>query len=331
MILTLVGDVMLGRGVAMEIERRPPQSFWGNTLPVLRGADLLIGGLECAITTHRIAWTRTPKVFHFRARPRAVEVLRTAGFRAVALANNHVLDFEEQGLLDTLDHLDAAGIAHAGAGRTLAEAAAPAVVDAGGVRVGMIAFTDNEPVWAAGRDRLGTNYTEIRPEPDVLARVEQGIAQARAQGAQVVVLSLHWGPNMRLRPPAHFRRFARAALERGVDLVHGHSAHIFQGVEVYQAKPILYDTGDFLDDYAVDPVLRNDQSLIFMADLDERGVRELRMIPVRLNYAIVNLAMGEDLEEISERMQALSAEMGTSVERTDSVLQVAVRGTSGSD
>ncbi|HBY94419.1 MAG TPA: poly-gamma-glutamate biosynthesis protein, partial [Chloroflexi bacterium] len=101
MILALVGDVMLGRGVAMEIERRPPESFWGDTLPMLRGADLVIGGLECAITTHRIPWTRTPKVFHFRAPPKAVDVLLASGIRCVPLANNHTLDFEEQGLLDT--------------------------------------------------------------------------------------------------------------------------------------------------------------------------------------------------------------------------------------
>lgn len=326
MILAMVGDVMLGRGVAKEIERRTPESFWGDTLPLLRSADLLIAGLECAITTHPTPWTRTPKVFHFRAPPKAVEVLRAAGVRCVSLANNHTLDFEEEGLLDTLRYLDAAGIARAGAGRNLAEAAAPAILEAGGLRVGVLAFTDNEPGWAAGPDRPGTNYIEIRPEdPAVLERVERGIAQARSQGAQIVVLSLHWGPNMRLRPSAPFRRFARAVVDRGVDLVYGHSAHIFQGIELYRGSPILYDTGDFLDDYAVDPILRNDQSLIFFVDLDEEGVRELRLVPVKLNYAVVNRATGRDLEEISERMIALSAEMSTPVERLDSILRVAVR------
>ena len=115
MLLALVGDVMLGRGVAAEIERpdRAPESFWGDKLPLLRGADLVIANLECAVTTHPVPWTRYPKVFHFKAPPRATEVLRAAGVRLVSLANNHTLDFEEQGLLDTLDHLDAAGIARA--------------------------------------------------------------------------------------------------------------------------------------------------------------------------------------------------------------------------
>jgi len=252
-------------------------------------------------------------------------VLRAAGIRVVALANNHTLDFELQGLLDTIVHLDAASIAHAGAGQNLAAARRPAIVEAAGVRVGMVAFTDNEPGWAAGSNQPGTNYIEIRPNPPTLQVVAQAVAGARAQGAQIVILSLHWGPNMRLRPPQHFRQFARAALERGVDLVYGHSAHIFQGVEAAQGKPILYDTGDFLDDYVVDPVLRNDQSLIFFAAVDAQGVRELRLVPVRLEYAAVNRASGADLEAICTRMRNLSAELGTTVERIDSVLRVVMR------
>ena len=325
MLLALLGDVMLGRGVAEQIAHRAPESFWGDTLPLLQRADLVVAGLECAITTHPTPWTRTPKVFHFRAPPQAVDVLHAAGVRLVALANNHTLDFEIQGLLDTIAHLDAAGIAHAGAGANLAAARTPAILDAGGVRVGMIAFTDNEPGWAAGSNQPGINYLAIRPDQPTLAIVARAAADARARGAQVVILSLHWGPNMRARPPGHFRQFARAALARGVDIVYGHSAHIFQGVEIVQGKPILYDTGDFLDDYAVDPALRNDQSLIFFADADAQGVRELWLAPVRLEYAAVNRAGGADLEAICARMRDLSAELGTVVERTDSVLRVAVQ------
>ena len=74
--IALVGDIMLGRGVGAEIERpeRMPESFWGDTLSLLREADLVTGGLECAVTTHPHAWTRSPKVFHFKAPPRAVGV-----------------------------------------------------------------------------------------------------------------------------------------------------------------------------------------------------------------------------------------------------------------
>src|SRR4029453_9823166 len=89
MLLALIGDVMLGRGVAEEIAHRAPESFWGDTLPLLRQADLVVAGLECAITTHPVPWTRTPKVFHFKAPPRATAVLKAGGMQLVSLANNH--------------------------------------------------------------------------------------------------------------------------------------------------------------------------------------------------------------------------------------------------
>lgn len=311
---------MLGRGVAAEIDRRTPASFWGDLRPLLLGADLVLANLECAITTHTAPWCRTPKVFHFRAPPGAVEVLKAGGVGVVSLANNHVLDFEEEGLADTIRYLDAAGIAHAGAGENLQAASKPAIVEAAGLKVGVVAFTDNEPGWAAGVERPGTNYLAMGRDTHALETVEQGLTSARDRGADFVVLSLHWGPNMVLRPPASFREFAAAALDLGADLIHGHSAHVFQGVEIRRGRPILYDTGDVLDDYAVDPVLRNDRSFVFLADVDIGGVRGLRMAPVRLRYAVVNLAMGRDAEEACARMQELSAEMDTRLVRIDSEL-----------
>ncbi len=304
--LAFIGDVMLGRGVNAEIARRAPESFWGDTLPVLRSADAVIANLECAITRHLQPWSKTPKVFHFRADPPAVEVLRAGNIRCVTLANNHTLDFEEQGLLDTLKYLDDAGIAHVGAGRNLAEARAPVTLDVAGVRIGIGALTDNEPAFAAGEDRPGTNYAEI-PSPEAFDYVEE--TSARVQGADLFVLGLHWGPNMVLRPPAHFRAFAEAALDRGVDLIYGHSAHLFHGVQKRDRKLILYDTGDFLDDYAVDPVLRNDWSFIFLVEVEPSGIAGLRMVPVRLGYAEVNLAKGDEREAILERMERLSGEL----------------------
>lgn len=132
--LALAGDVMLGRLVSDIVIKNPPAQPWGDLLAIMGGADARLVNLECAITRHRQRWTRTDKVFHFRADPRVIEVLHVARIDAVALANNHVFDYNEAGLLDTLQYLDRAGIAHAGAGHDLAEACQPALVDAGGCR-----------------------------------------------------------------------------------------------------------------------------------------------------------------------------------------------------
>jgi poly-gamma-glutamate capsule biosynthesis protein CapA/YwtB (metallophosphatase superfamily) len=249
--------------------------------------------------------------------------LRTARIDACSLANNHTLDFEEQGLLDTLEHLDAAGIRHAGAGRNQEEAADPAILTVPANhtrRAALLAFTDNEPSFAAGTDRPGTNYLPVSLKPDVLRRVERAVSAVRGMGVDTVIFSNHWGPNMVQRPKKIFRRFAHAVIDRGVDIYYGHSAHVFQGVEIYRGKPIIYDTGDFIDDYAVNPELRNDWSFLFQVSVVEGRFERLDLTPVKLSYARVDLATGGERETILNRMEGLSAEMGTVFTRREGAL-----------
>src|SRR5918993_4273751 len=184
---------MLGRRVAEVLnDRMRPEEPWGDVMPLLDAADLRIINLECAITDNEQPWTRTPKGFRFRAHPSAIETLRMAQIDACSLANNHTLDFEEQGLLDTLEHLDTAGIRHAGAGRNREQAADPAIltVPADDVRrVALLAFTDNEPPFAAGIDRPGTNYLPVTLKPEGLPRVERTVSYVREMGVATVIFS----------------------------------------------------------------------------------------------------------------------------------------------
>jgi len=245
--LAFTGDVMLGRLVNERLHTMQPEEVWGDVLPHLAQADLRFVNLECALTTHLQPWTRTWKMFHFRADPEAVRVLQAAHIDACTLANNHILDYEERGLRDTLRILNAAGICHAGAGANTEEAAAPAMLEAklseesgtSPCRVALLSFTDNEPDFAAGSEHPGTNYLEVSLQQETLTRVADSIAHARAQGADLVVFSNHWGANFVERPSAEFRSFARCVIELGADIYHGHSAHICQGIEIYRGKPIL--------------------------------------------------------------------------------------------
>lgn len=329
--LAFVGDIMLGRMVDAQIGLRPPESFWGSALSVLRRAAAVFGNLECAVSDRGVAHGRVRKAFAFRARPAAVDVLRAGGIRWVSLANNHVLDYGDEALLDTLRHLDDAGIAHAGAGPTLAAAVAPAVVVVESLRVGVVAITDNEPDFAAGASRAGTHYVPIAPTRPVLDALGGQVDRLRRRGAAPIVLSAHWGPNMVETPPVAFRRFARAAIDLGVDILHGHSAHVFQGVEAHAGGVILYDTGDFLDDYAVDPALRNDWSFIFLVDVDAGKPTRLRMVPVRLRPARVDLAAGAEAAAIESRMIARCAALGVRPRRTGEGLELPLGADAGGD
>jgi poly-gamma-glutamate synthesis protein (capsule biosynthesis protein) len=309
--LACLGDVMLARGVSEVLEHHDADEVWGDTLALLRKADVRLANLECCISERGCRFD-PPRTFYFRAIPKAFDTLRAAHMNVVTLANNHVLDYGEEALLDTLEGLDWAGIKRVGAGRDLEEAEAPVVLDVKGVKLGVVGCTDNFPEYGADRSRPGTFHVDIVPSG--VKRVGRCIARARELGADVVVVTAHWGPNMRERPPDNFRDFARAVMDEGADMWFGHSAHIFQGVEFYRGKPIVYDGGDFVDDYAVDERLRNDRSLLWFVRFGE-GEIELSAYPVQLSFARTDRARDRSFEWIAARLENLSSQFGTAVMR----------------
>jgi len=321
-----VGDLMLGRLVSEQLRHgRTPESCWGDIGPLMRQADGVIANLECAITTHAQPWHRTAKVFHFGADPKAIDVLRAGNIRAVSLANNHILDFETAGLFDTLDTLDRAGIVHAGADRSEAEVFAPAAVRIGGVEIALFSVTDNEPPFAARGGEAGTAYLDPSDRASAARPSAAEIVRARANGAEFVVLSCHMGPNMVLEPSRTIRSYRTDAVARGIDIVHGHSAHVVQGVERIGHSLVLHDTGDFLDDYAVDPILHNDWSFIFFLETDARGLRRLNLVPVMLELAQVRRARPDEAGPICARMIAQSAKFGTDFAQTAEGLELVLQ------
>jgi poly-gamma-glutamate synthesis protein (capsule biosynthesis protein) len=114
---------------------------------------------------------------------------------------------------------------------------------------------------------------------------------------------------MRASPLPHVRKAARALHEAGAVLVAGSSAHVFQGVE----WNVLYDLGDFLDDYARDPVLRNDLGLLFLVELEPDGPRRIEAVPLKLEYCFTGLASDGDAAWIRQRFRRACAELGTEV------------------
>jgi poly-gamma-glutamate capsule biosynthesis protein CapA/YwtB (metallophosphatase superfamily) len=318
--LGFVGDLMFGRLTSRELRRRDPEWFWGDVLGLLKSADGVFGNLECAITTTDHRWRRSPKTFHFRADPAAIKVLQVGNIRFVSLANNHAMDFEVDGLKDTLRYLDDASIAHAGAGVDVREAAAPSFVDIGPLRVAVFAITDNMPEAAASEISPGLCYVD--PATGDGGPTASDFARAREDGAHLVVVAAHLGPNMVQRPDPVLRAYKRRLAAEGADIVHGHSAHVIQGVERVGTSLVFHDAGDFVDDYAVDPDLRNDLSFLMLVDASISGFHRLQLVPVRLYFAQVRRAPPRDADLICERMQLLSREFGLTLDRTSEGLEI---------
>jgi poly-gamma-glutamate capsule biosynthesis protein CapA/YwtB (metallophosphatase superfamily) len=322
--LALAGDVMLARLVNEAIRTNGPLYSWGDLLPLVRNADLSLVNLECVIAESGEPF-EPARVFYFRADPQAIEVLTEGGVDYVTLSNNHAMDYQGPALLETIQRLDEHGIAHAGAGGNLQEAGQFALLETGGIRVGVVAFADHFQEYAATETDPGTNIIPITLDMPHFSRVEDGIQAARAAGADLVVFSIHWGPNMRHAPPQHFREFARAVMDAGADIFHGHSAHVFQGIEIYEGKPILYDTGDLIDDYYVDIVHKNDQQFLFLVTTTQDRVVRIELVPVLISNAQVNTAHGAVVDQMYDRMSKLSAAMGTEIRREGDNLVIDVK------
>ncbi len=297
--LGLAGDTMLGRKVGEAISDHGPESVLGeDVVAIAREADLFVLNLECCVSERGKPWPDPAKPFFFRAPPSAVDVLRRLGADCVTLANNHALDFGAQALLDTFEHLNAAGIDWVGAGEDRERARAPAIFERNGLRLAVLGCSDHPEEYAADADAPGIAYG-LEWVPQAIERMD----------ADHVLVTPHWGPNMTSEPLPRVRRLAETLRAAGATLVAGHSAHVFHGV----GAGVLYDLGDFLDDYAVDPRLRNDLGLLFLVDLDESGPVRLEAVPLELDYCHTRLATGAGRGWIARRFRDACRALGTEI------------------
>ena len=323
--IVLLGDVMLGRLVDRRLAAAPPEYPWGDTLPLLRSADALMANLECVIADR--GEPRPGKTFTFRSSAAHVAVLTAARVTAVSLANNHSMDYGPLALQDCLALLADHGIGSAGAGLSIEAARRPAEFGASGVRVACLAFTDNEPAWEAG-PHPGTHYVPLDPGDPRFGRLLADIAETKRR-SDVLVVSGHWGPNWGYAPLKEHVRAAHLFVDEGADVVCGHSPHVVRGIELYRGRPILYSCGDFIDDYAVDTVERNDEACVFCLDYDGTDLRRILVVPTMIARLRATLAQGIDRERIARTMQTLCARLNTECELIADGLRILPRRTHG--
>lgn len=348
--LFLCGDVMTGRGIDqilphpgnpvlyeryansalsyVELAERSSGTIprpvgydyvWGDALAALERAApaARIVNLETAITTCDDA---AAKGINYRMNPRNAEVLIAARIDCCVLANNHVLDWGEQGLEETLDVLEAAHIRYAGAGRSFREAAAPArIALPAGSRVLVFAFgfegSGIPPAWVAG-SAPGVNFIAEATE-DAIARIAKQVERLARHG-DICVASIHWGGNWGYVIPPAERAFAHDLIDiAGFHLVHGHSSHHVKAIEVHRDRLILYGCGDFLTDYegiSGHEEFRSDLSVMYLPELEPTGaLSTLKMVGFQMRRFRLNSAASGDVQWLQQRLERESATFGTHV------------------
>jgi len=297
---------------------------WGDARQELarRQPDLRIVNLETAVTTSETPWPG--KGVHYRMHPANVSCLRALPADCCVLANNHVMDWGEAGLLETLEVLHAAGLQTAGAGRNLDEATAPAVFRiADDRRVLVFAFAfENSGVpaaWRASAQAPGLGVLRDFASTSVKA-VARAVDEHRCAGDRVVI-SLHWGPNWGFGVDPAERHFAHELVRvAGADIVHGHSSHHVRAIEVHRGRLILYGCGDLLNDYEGIPgheVYRGDLALMYFAALDDStgALRELVLVPTCTRRFRINYAAPDQADWLYTTLNREGRSLGTRVER----------------
>lgn len=295
-----VGDILFQ--ASWQPKPPPPASLFDSVRDILSEADLVIGNLEEPLTNHP---ERTPhknaeavaqgRDFVFRATsPGAATALRDGGVDIVSLANNHTMDYDVQGLLDTLERLEAAGVAYAGGGRNLAEADSVKVFSIKGVRIGVVGLSDVVPpyYWATA-NRPGIAAAKY------IRRVTEVVQAARSE-VDVLIAVFHWGPMFTSEPSERQVRWARAAVEAGADAVLGAHAHVLQGIGCQGRVPVVYSAGNFI--FATKNRWAR-RSAIFELKLEGAEIQSVGVIPVQLDD------VGRPSPAASRQVQAAQAEM----------------------
>ncbi|MCP4231060.1 MAG: CapA family protein [bacterium] len=237
-----VGDISLGRGVKRAINEGVDP--FASVRDTVSAADLAIANLECAITDNpartggKGVWGG---IIYLGGDLTSSHLVGGAGFDYVSLANNHVMDYGNDGLRDTMDALDFAGIAYSGAGVNSDEAYRPAIFREGGYNVALFSFCFVEPRgYAAGEDKWGIAWFKKN-------RAKTAIAEY-VTSADLVIVSMHWGIEGETEPVFGQRNAARELIDAGADIILGHHNHRLGPVETYNGGIIAYSLGNFVFD-----------------------------------------------------------------------------------
>jgi len=210
----------------------------GAVREVISGADIAMANFENP-APDRFTWHKAKTVF--TADPTLIDGLVKAGIDYVGIANNHIGDAGNNGILQTIANLKKRGLKYSGAGKDLAAAQRPAILDANGTKVAILAYDAIAPGYHAARGEPGSSKLTIKA-------VQAGVKAARKAGAKVVIVFPHWGTEYRYSPFQNQQRLARQIIDAGADMIIGNHAHYAAAVEVYKGKPIWYALGNFVFD-----------------------------------------------------------------------------------
>ncbi len=279
--LTMVGDIMLGRRVGERATAEGDPAYALRPMaPRLRSADITVGNLESTLSTDG---SPTQGGDSFAADPRVVAGLRAAGFDAVSLANNHTGDYGDRALVQTWRRLTFGGLPPFGAGRNLADARRPAVLEPNGTSFAFVGFNAIGETPEAGPRTPGASSVSMPPRTGPLDRAELGRMLRdvrRISGlVDVVVVVPHWGEQYTERPEPIQEYVARRLVRAGADLVVGGHPHWVQGASLVGDALVVHSLGNFTFDMTTP---ETNEGLVLEATYWDDELKGVRFVPYRI-------------------------------------------------
>jgi poly-gamma-glutamate capsule biosynthesis protein CapA/YwtB (metallophosphatase superfamily) len=295
--LSFVGDILINEYVSSVTELEGYDYLFQKALFHLSEPDLTAGNLEYPVTTRGVPVKGTKYVF--KGSPETLPAIKGAGFDVLSLANNHALDQGIEGLRDTMQHLDDAGLAYVGAGNNDTEAFAPVVKEVKGIKVAYVGVSKVIPFveWKADKNVAGV------AESYDIRRAVAAIAKAKEQ-ADIVVVLVHWGEERVDRPVQHQFEFAKEYIDAGADLVIGSHPHVLQGFEQYKGKWIAYSLGNFI--FSTNPKDAGAETGVLDASCTKEGACELQFYPMATVKAQPTPLEGEAAQLLLDRLTSIS-------------------------
>lgn len=294
---TFVGDLINAGKVADVVAKSGYHYPYSYVKSIFQLDDMTIANVETPITKRGVPAQH--KEFVYKSSPKMASAMKEAGIDVVNLANNHVMDQGEEGLLDTFSALQGADIRYVGAGKNGTEAYQPVIVKRNGISVAVLGFSRVIPdvSWYAGKNKPGVAATY---DP---TKALASIRKAK-QDADLVVVIAHWGKEKVDYPVKHQRDLAHAYIDAGADLIIGGHPHVLQGFEPYKGKWIAYSMGNFIFTRASQP--KTWETMVLEAECSKEGTCKLQMHPYYTELGRAVPLLGNKGQALISRLESIS-------------------------
>ncbi len=302
LVIFFAGDMMIGNRILPVINRFGALYPYKNVIGLIKESNISFCNLEAPFLDSDKP-PKFEKKYSFKVPEKYINLLTESGIDIVSLANNHIMDFNDEGLVSTIEILDKNSIYHCGAGINIEEANKPVIIEKQGFKIAFLGYSMTFPKeFYAGKNKPGTAYPYI-------LRFKKSLKELSSI-SDFIIVSIHWGAEGEKFPKQYQKNFAHFAINSGANIVIGHHPHVIQGIEIYKNGLIFYSLGNFIfgsyGEHAKEGILVKTEIL-------EKKIKNAQIIPINVDNTVTNfqpdLIKSNKYKKIIQKINEISMEL----------------------